>query len=264
MVRLAPAATAIACFFLGVALHASPARQQPAAGRQQASADRADRADTAARASTTPAVADRAETAAAPLDPRGFKVYSIGPPTAEEKRHQYLWRFWTHIPAAGELVIFDRSWYGRVLVERVEGFCSVAEWQRAYDEINAFEKQLTDAGVLVLKFWLHTSAKEQLRRFREREENPLKSWKIGPDDWRNRNKRPQYLEAVEEMLRKTDTKHCPWRLIAAEHKGYGRVAVLKTVVEELEAVLGKHRAEPVESPEDPTNRGKAGKAPARG
>jgi polyphosphate kinase 2 (PPK2 family) len=189
----------------------------------------------------------------APLDPRGFRVYSIGPPTEEEKRHQYLWRFWTRIPAAGELVIFDRSWYGRVLVERVEGFCRDPDWQRAYEEINSFEQQLSDAGVLVLKFWLHISDEEQLRRFREREADPLKSWKIGPDDWRNRSKRPAYLEAAEEMLRKTDTKHCPWRIIAAEHKWYGRIATIQTVVEEVEAVLGKHKAQPVQSPEDPAN-----------
>ncbi|MCE5237289.1 UDP-galactose-lipid carrier transferase [bacterium] len=187
----------------------------------------------------------------APLDPRGFRVYSIGPPTDEEKRHHYLWRFWTHIPAVGEIVIFDRSWYGRVLVERVEGFCCDTEWQRAYEEINSFERQLADSGVLVLKFWLHISDEEQLRRFREREQDPLKSWKIGSEDWRNRAKRPAYLTAAEDMLRKTDTKHCPWRLVSAEHKWNGRIEVIKTVVEELESILGKHKAEPVASAQDP-------------
>jgi polyphosphate kinase 2 (PPK2 family) len=181
----------------------------------------------------------------APLDPRGFRVYSIGPPTDEEKRHQYLWRFWNHIPAVGEIVIFDRSWYGRVLVERVEGFCCNNDWQRAYSEINCFEEQLADAGVLVLKFWLHISDEEQLARFRAREQDPLKSWKIGSEDWRNRGKRPQYLKAAEEMFRKTDTKTCPWRIVPAEHKWYGRIECLQTVVQELESVLGKHKAKAI-------------------
>jgi len=190
-----------------------------------------------------------------PLDPRGFRVYGIGPPSDLERQHQYLWRFWTRIPARGQLVIFDRSWYGRVLVERVEGFCPERDWRRAYNEINDFEEQLSDAGVLVLKFWLHISEEEQLKRFRERENDPLKSWKIGPDDWRNRSKRAQYLEAAEEMFDQTDTKHCPWRVISAEHKWNGRIEVIKTVVEEVEAVLGKHQAQPVQSPEDPANQG---------
>ena len=181
----------------------------------------------------------------APLDPRGFRVYSIGPPTEEEKRHHYLWRFWDNTPAFGEMVIFDRSWYGRVLVERVEGFCCAAEWKRAYNEINCFEEQLANAGMIVLKFWLHISEEEQLARFRDRESDPLKSWKIGPDDWRNRSKRPQYLKAAEEMFCQTDTKACPWRIIPAEHKWYGRLECMKTVVHELEAVLGKHKAEPL-------------------
>jgi len=193
----------------------------------------------------------------AALDPRGYKVYGISAPTEEEKRHHYLWRFWTRIPGAGEMVIFDRSWYGRVLVERVEGFCEKADWHRAYEEINCFEEQLSDSGVLVLKFWMQISDAEQLRRFREREADPLKSWKITPEDWRNRDKRPRYVEAAEDMIARTDTKHCPWRVIAAEHKWYGRVAVLKTVVEELEAVLGKHKAEAVQSPEDPANQAAA-------
>jgi len=154
-------------------------------------------------------------------------------------------------------VIFDRSWYGRVLVERVEGFCCDAEWQRAYEEINCFEKHLSNAGVLVLKFWLHISDEEQLRRFREREQDPLKSWKIGAEDWRNRGKRAAYLKAAEDMFRQTDTKHCPWRLISAEHKWQGRVEAIKTVVEELEEILGKHKAQPVASPEDPANQAPA-------
>lgn len=193
----------------------------------------------------------------APLDPRGYKVYSIGPPTEEEKRHQYLWRFWSRIPAAGELVIFDRSWYGRVLVERVEGFCCDDDWKRAYHEINCFEEQLVAAGVVVLKFWLHISDEEQLRRFREREADPLKAWKIGPDDWRNRARRPAYLKAAEEMFDQTDLEYCPWRLVSAEHKWYARVEVLKMAVRELEAVLGKHMPEA-------NNGGNHGEAPNEG
>jgi AMP-polyphosphate phosphotransferase len=173
------------------------------------------------------------------LDPRGYKVYGVCAPTEEEKRRHYLWRFWSRTPCKGELVIFDRSWYGRVLVERVEGFATRDEWQRAYSEINAFEEQLSDSGTLVLKFWMEISAEEQLKRFEERQADPFKRWKITPEDWRNREKRPEYLKAAEEMLRKTDTPRCPWRLVPAEHKWYARIEVLKAVVKEFEQALGK-------------------------
>lgn len=184
-----------------------------------------------------------------PLDPRGYKVYGICAPSEEEKRRHYLWRFWSRVPCTGELVVFDRSWYGRVLVERVEGFATEQEWHRAYDEINAFEQQLADSGVLVLKFWMHISDEEQLRRFEERQNDPFKRWKITPEDWRNREKRPQYLQAAEEMLERTDTKLCPWRLIAAEHKWYARVEVIKTAVKALEHALG-HKADEEAQEED--------------
>ncbi|MEI6502130.1 MAG: UDP-galactose-lipid carrier transferase [Armatimonadota bacterium] len=174
-----------------------------------------------------------------PLDPRGYKVYGIGAPTPEEKRRHYLWRFWDRTPGTGELVMFDRTWYGRVLVERVEGFCCEADWQRAYEEINCFERQLTDAGTLVLKFWMEISPEEQLKRFKEREASPFKKWKITADDWRNREKRSEYVRAAEAMLAKTDTKDCPWHLISAEHKWYARIEVIKTTVKELEKALGK-------------------------
>lgn len=174
-----------------------------------------------------------------PLDPRGYKVYGISAPSPEEARRHYLWRFWSRIPAAGELVIFDRTWYGRVLVERIEGFCTRQEWQRAYQEINCFEEQLSDAGTVILKFWLHLSPEEQLKRFQERQANPFKQWKIGPEDWRNREKRADYEVACGEMFERTDTKRCPWRLIAAEHKWYARVEVLKTTAKAIEQALGR-------------------------
>lgn len=177
------------------------------------------------------------------LDPRGYKVFSICAPTDEEKRHHYLWRFWNRIPACGELVIFDRSWYGRVLVERVEGFATEEEWHRAYQEINCFEEQLVANRTLLLKFWLQISADEQFKRFKEREDNPLKRWKITPEDWRNREKRSHYEKAAEEMLKRTDTEHAPWRIISGEHKWYARVDVLRHTVQALEDVLGKHAAQ---------------------
>lgn len=175
------------------------------------------------------------------LDPRGYKVYGIAAPTPEEKRRNYLWRFWDRTPATGELVVFDRTWYGRVLVERVEGFATKEEWKRAYDEINHFEEQLTNNSTLVLKFWMHISADEQLKRFQERENSPFKTWKITPDDWHNRERREAYLEAAEEMFKRTDTKDCPWRLIAAEHKWFARVEVIRQVAKALETALGVER-----------------------
>lgn len=174
-----------------------------------------------------------------PLDPRGYRVYGICAPTPEEKRRHYLWRFWSRAPATGELVIFDRSWYGRVLVERVEGFATEEQWRRASDEINEFERQLADNGTLVLKFWMHISDGEQLRRFEERRDDPFKRWKITDEDWRNRDKRGEYLEAAEDMFESTDSAACPWRLIAAEHKWFARVEVIKQLVKTLAQALSK-------------------------
>ncbi|MSS73764.1 MAG: UDP-galactose-lipid carrier transferase [Candidatus Latescibacteria bacterium] len=173
------------------------------------------------------------------LDPRAYKVYATRAPDAVEKTHHYLHRFWLRLPRKGEVAIFDRTWYGRVLVERVERFATKEEWRRAYREINEFERTLVDSGVVLLKFWLHISKDEQLRRFREREANPYKQWKIGPEDWRNRKKWNRYEEAVEEMLEKTDTRNAPWRLVPANFKWYARVSVLKTMVRTLEGVLGR-------------------------
>ncbi len=168
------------------------------------------------------------------LDPRFFTVYGIGKPTPEELDHHYLWRFWTKLPARGHLVIFDRSWYGRVLVERVEGFATEAEWRRAYGEINTFEKLLIDDGAIMLKFWMHVSPDEQLRRFERRLENPAKRWKMNDEDWRNRAKWPQYEAAVEDMLRETSPEIAPWVVVEGNDKLWARVKVLKSVVERLE------------------------------
>jgi polyphosphate:AMP phosphotransferase len=171
------------------------------------------------------------------LDPRGYEVVPIAAPTAEEKAHHYLWRFWRHIPKAGHITIFDRTWYGRVLVERVEGFCCEADWKRAYDEINEFERQLTDFGTVVVKFWLQISADEQLRRFKERQDTAYKQWKITDEDWRNRDKRPKYEPAVGEMLRRTSTPHAPWTILEANCKYYARIKALRTVAEALEKAI---------------------------
>jgi polyphosphate kinase 2 (PPK2 family) len=169
------------------------------------------------------------------LDPRGFKVYPIAAPRPDEQARHYLWRFWQKIPAPGEIAVFDRTWYGRVLVERIEKFASKDEWRRAYDEINQFEKQLTDDGCPIVKFFLHITKKEQLRRFEERENNPYKNWKIGPEDWRNRKKWSEYETAIDDMFERTDTGTAPWLLIAANRKWHARTEVLKKVADHLES-----------------------------
>jgi AMP-polyphosphate phosphotransferase len=173
------------------------------------------------------------------LDPRGYVVWPIAAPTGEDRDHHYLYRFWRRLPERGQIAIFDRSWYGRVLVERVEGYCAEAAWRRAYSEINQFERELAAFGTLVLKFWLHISTAEQLRRFKERERTRYKSWKLTDDDWRNRGRREDYEIAVEDMLVKTSTSEAPWTLVEANDKHYARIKVLKTVVRELEKALGK-------------------------
>ena len=173
------------------------------------------------------------------LDPRGYEVVPIAAPTKEEKAHHYLWRFWRGIPKAGHITIFDRTWYGRVLVERVEGFCSEADWKRAYDEINQFERQLTDFGAVLVKFWLQIDAQEQLRRFQERQNTPYKQWKITDEDWRNRDKRPAYEPAVNEMLLRTSTRCAPWTILEANCKYYARIKALRTVAEALEKAVGR-------------------------
>jgi polyphosphate kinase 2 (PPK2 family) len=169
------------------------------------------------------------------LDPRHVRVVSYAAPTPDEKRHQYLLRFAAALPGWGGMTVLDRSWYGRVLVERVEGFASKAEWTRAYDEIDAFERTLCDDGMILVKFWMHLSDEEQLKRFKAREKDPLKSWKLTDEDWRNRSKRREYEAAIEDMVERTSTKYAPWHLVEGENKRYARVKVVETVIAAIEA-----------------------------
>lgn len=170
------------------------------------------------------------------LDARQFRAIPISAPTGDELAHPYLWRFWRDLPRPGNIAIFDRSWYGRVLVERVERYASAAEWRRAYREINQFESQLLDSGAVVLKFWLAVTKDEQLKRFREREESPFKSFKITPDDWRNRRKWDAYVQAANEMFQHTSTPDCPWHLVPSDDKRHARIAVLECIVKALEHI----------------------------
>ena len=171
------------------------------------------------------------------MDPRGYVVNPTASPNDIEKAHHYLWRFWRAMPKDGHVAIFDRTWYGRVMVERIEGFCTTEEWKRAYKEINDMEKDLYDAGAIVIKFWMHIDKDEQERRFRERQENPEKQWKITDEDWRNREKWDQYEDAVNEMLMRTTTDYAPWVVVEGNSKYYARVKVLKTVVDAIEQRL---------------------------
>lgn len=179
------------------------------------------------------------------LDPRGFIVWPISAPHGEDKTRHYLYRFWRRLPERGQIAIFDRSWYGRVLVERVEGFAAEAEWKRAYKEINSFERQLHDFGAILIKFWIHISRDEQLRRFEERRAIGYKAWKLTEEDWRNRGKAAAYEEAVEEMLVKTSTRTAPWTLIEGNDKYWARTRVLARVVEVLSRELHYKPADPL-------------------
>jgi len=170
----------------------------------------------------------------AKMDPRHVRVVQFAAPTDDEKRHHFLWRFFKVLPGWGGMAVFDRSWYGRVLVERVEGLASRDQWVRAYDEINGFERSLADEGMVLVKFWMHISSEEQLKRFKKREKDPLKAWKLTDEDWRNRDKRDFYAEAVEDMLARTDQPHAPWHLVEADSKRYARVKVVETVIERIE------------------------------
>ena len=167
------------------------------------------------------------------LDPRGYVVHPIAAPKGDDKTHHYLWRFWRRLPERGQIAIFDRSWYGRVMVERIEGFCTEEEWKRAYREINHFERQLADFGTILFKFYIHIGKDEQLRRFKAREQTAYKAWKLTDEDWRNREKWDQYTEAVNEMLLKTSTLTAPWTIVEGTCKWYARVKVLKTLVDGL-------------------------------
>ncbi len=180
----------------------------------------------------------------AKLDPRHVRVVQFAAPTPDEKRHHFLWRIWPVLPGWGGMAVLDRSWYGRVLVERVEGFATREQWLRAYEEINSFERSLADEGTILVKFFLHISAEEQLQRFERRARDPFKAWKLTEEDWRNREKRPQYLEAVEDMVARTDQVEAPWHLIPADSKRYARVKVIETVNESIEQGMRRQGFEP--------------------
>lgn len=171
------------------------------------------------------------------LDPRGYVVHPISAPSGEDKTHHYLWRFWRRLPEKGQIAIFDRSWYGRVMVERIEGFCSEEEWKRAYREINHFERQLVDFGTILFKFWIQISMEEQFRRFEGRKDIAYKAWKLTDEDWRNREQWDQYEEAVNDMLRKTSTLSAPWTIVEGNCKWFARIKVQKTLVEGLSKEL---------------------------
>ena len=178
------------------------------------------------------------------LDPRHVRVAQFAAPSSDEKRHHFLWRFWPVLPGWGGMAVLDRTWYGRVLVERVEGFASVDAWQRAYAEIVDLETTLAAEGMILLKFWMHLSPEEQLRRFESRQADPYRAWKLTEDDWRNRAKHRQYEAAVEDMLERTDHPAGPWHVVAAEHKRWARVAVVRTVNEAIESALKARGIDP--------------------
>ena len=178
------------------------------------------------------------------LDPRHVRVAQFAAPTHDEKRHHFLWRFWPVLPGWGGMAVLDRTWYGRVLVERVEGFAAEEAWRRAYGEIVDLESTLAAEGAVIVKFWLHLSPEEQLRRFESRRDDPYRAWKLTDEDWRNREKHPDYEAAVEEMLERTDTPAAPWHVIAAEDKRWARVAVVHTVCEAVEAALTARGIDP--------------------
>jgi len=195
------------------------------------------------------------------LDPRGYVVYPISAPHGEDKTRHYLYRFWRRLPERGQIAVFDRSWYGRVLVERVEGFATEAEWQRGYKEINSFERQLREFGTILVKFWIQISREEQLRRFEERKAIGYKSWKLTEEDWRNRGKWSAYEEAVEQMLVKTSTATAPWTLVEGNDKYWARTKVLARLVKILSDEMGYRPADPLhkEEPASARRKGKRGK-----
>jgi polyphosphate kinase 2 (PPK2 family) len=180
----------------------------------------------------------------AKLDSRHVRVAQFAAPTYDEKRHHFLWRFWPALPGWGGMAVLDRSWYGRVLVERVEGFAPEAAWRRAYTEIVNLETSLAAEGTILVKFFMHVSPEEQLRRFLKRQADPYKAWKLTDEDWRNREKRPEYEAAVEEMLERTDQPEAPWHVVAAEDKHWARVDVVRTVCGDVEKALADRGIDP--------------------
>jgi polyphosphate kinase 2 (PPK2 family) len=183
------------------------------------------------------------------LDHRHVRVAAFAAPTKDEKRHHFLWRFFPRLPGWGGVAVFDRSWYGRVLVERVEGYASEDEWRRGYEEIAGLERSLAAEGTILIKFWMHISDEEQLRRFERRERKPLKRWKLTDEDWRNREKRPAYEEAVEEMFEQTDHPDGPWTIVPGDSKRFARVFVAETVVAEIERGMRERGFEPLSEKE---------------
>jgi polyphosphate kinase 2 (PPK2 family) len=183
------------------------------------------------------------------LDHRHVRVAAFAAPTHDEKRHHFLWRFFPKLPGWGGVAVFDRTWYGRVLVERVEGFAGEEEWRRGYDEIAALERSLAAEGTIVVKFWMHVSEDEQLRRFKRRERTPLKRWKLTDEDWRNREKRGAYAEAVEEMLERTDIPEAPWVIVPGDSKKFARVYVIETAIEHIERGMRARGFEPLRDEE---------------
>ena len=181
----------------------------------------------------------------APLDPRHVRVAQFAAPTRDEKRHHFLWRFWPVLPGWGGMAVLDRSWYGRVLVERVEGYASEEQWGRAYEEVVEFERTLIAEGMVIVKLWMHVSEDEQLRRFESRSRDPLRSWKLTDEDWRNRDRRADYEAAVEEMLQRTDRPGARWHVVAGDDKRLARVSVVETVCDALEQGLREQGEPPV-------------------
>ncbi|MEA2422621.1 MAG: AMP-polyphosphate phosphotransferase [Thermoleophilaceae bacterium] len=183
------------------------------------------------------------------LDHRHVRVAAFSAPTKDEKRHHFLWRFFPKLPGWGGVAVFDRSWYGRVLVERVEGYASEEEWRRGYEEISGMERSLAAEGTILIKFWMHISDEEQLRRFERRQRKPLKRWKLTDEDWRNREKRPAYEEAVEEMFAQTDQPNAPWTIVPGDSKRFARVFVAETVVAAIESGMKARGFEPLSEKE---------------
>jgi polyphosphate kinase 2 (PPK2 family) len=201
------------------------------------------------------------------LDPRGYEVFAIAAPSGEDRTHHYLWRFWRRLkpPSEKQVLIFDRSWYGRVLVERIEGFCTEAEWRRAYREINEFERQLADAGTILVKFWIHISLEEQMARFLARQSSPYKAWKLTDEDWRNRDRWDMYEQAVNDMLLKSSTVTAPWTVVEGNDKYYARVKTLRTLAETLEHELGTiPDSGQLAAKDDPSSKRRKGKKKRRG
>ena len=175
------------------------------------------------------------------LDCRGYEVFPIASPSVEEKSRHFLWRFYNRLPKTGHIAIFDRTWYGRVMVERLEGYCTENDWQRAYNEINEFERDLTDWGAILVKFWVQIDKDTQLERFTERQNTPEKQWKITDEDWRNREKWDLYENAINEMLQKTNTESAPWTILESNDKHYARIKALKVIIDAIETKLDEKK-----------------------